>query len=49
MYENNYVITHKESNIEYTGPANVCIEYACLKLAPEFFAGYEREKGVQEV
>lgn len=50
MYENNYVITHKESNIEYTGPANdVCIEYAFLKLAPEFFAGYEREKGVQEV
>ena len=49
MYENNYVITHKESNIEFTGPATVCIEYAFLKLAPEFFAGYEREKGVHEI
>jgi len=45
MYENNYVITHKESNIEFTGPQNVAIEYAFLKLAPEFFAGYERLKG----
>jgi len=45
MYENNYVISHKESNIEFTGPTNVAIEYVFLKLAPEFFAGYEREKG----
>lgn len=45
LYENNYVITHKESNIEWTGPQNVAIEYALLKLAPEFFAGYDREKG----
>ncbi len=45
MYENNYVITHKESNIEFTGPQNVAIEYAFLKLAPEFFAGYDRLKG----
>lgn len=46
LYENNYVITHKESNIEWTGPQNVAIEYAFLKLTPEFFSGYEREKGV---
>ena len=45
MYENNYVITHKESNIEFTGPNDVAIEYAFLKLAPDFFDGYEREKG----
>ena len=45
MYENNYDITHKESNIEFIGPQNVAIEYAFLKLAPEFFAGYERLKG----
>jgi len=45
LYENNYVITHKESNIEWTGPRDVCIEYALLKLAPEFFDGYDREKG----
>lgn len=48
MYENNYVITHKESNIQYTGPDNVCIEYAFLKLAPAFFAGYDRLKGAPE-
>eukprot|EP00985_Skeletonema_marinoi_P019046 scaffold10804_cov129-Skeletonema_marinoi.AAC.1 len=48
MYENKYVITHKESNIEFTGPGNVAIEYAFLKLAPEFFAGYVREKGGPE-
>jgi hypothetical protein len=45
LYENSYVITHKESNIEFTGPENVAIEYALLKLAPEFFAGFDREKG----
>ena len=49
MYENNYVITHKESNIEWTGPSNVAIEYAFLKLSPSFFGGYKREKGFVSV
>ena len=41
MYENNYVIFHKEPNIAYPG----AIEYAFLKLSPEFTAGYKRPKG----
>ena len=36
MYDNDYVIFHKEANIANTGPQNTCIEYSFLKLAPEF-------------
>lgn len=45
MYDNGYVIFHKEANIAYSGPSNLAIEYALLKLAPEFHAGYERMRG----
>jgi len=48
MYTNNYVITHKEANIQFP-QENIrnpwyAIEYAFLKLAPEFWEGHEREK-----
>jgi len=45
IYDNGYVIFGKESNIAYTGPDNVCIEYAMLKLSPLFHQGYTRERG----
>lgn len=48
IYANNYVITHKEPNVAYTGPTDLAIEYALLKLAPEFHAGYDRPKGATE-
>ena len=41
MYENNYVIFHKEPNIAYPG----AIEYAFIKLSPEFSEGFVRPKG----
>ena len=41
MYEHNYVIFHKEPNIAYPG----AIEYAFLKLAPEFSKDIVRAKG----
>ena len=41
MYDNNYVITHKEANIAW-GKA---IEYAFLKLDPLFFEGIMTAKG----
>eukprot|EP00588_Corethron_pennatum_P010073 CAMPEP_0194271106 /NCGR_PEP_ID=MMETSP0169-20130528/4976_1 /TAXON_ID=218684 /ORGANISM="Corethron pennatum, Strain L29A3" /LENGTH=332 /DNA_ID=CAMNT_0039013383 /DNA_START=153 /DNA_END=1148 /DNA_ORIENTATION=+ len=41
MYQNNYVITHKEPNILYPGSA----EYAFLKLSTPFFEGYVRPNG----
>jgi hypothetical protein len=45
MYENNYVIFHKEANIAYSGPRNMAMEFALLKLSPEFHSGYNRAKG----
>ena len=45
LYEHNYVITHKEPNIAYSGPNNLAIEYAFLKLDPAFNHGFERPKG----
>lgn len=42
MYANNYVITHKEPNIAYGGGS--AIEYALLKLTPQFFEGIERKE-----
>mmetsp|Transcript_2170 Transcript_2170/g.3655 ORF Transcript_2170/g.3655 Transcript_2170/m.3655 type:complete len:346 (-) Transcript_2170:210-1247(-) len=45
MYEHDYVITHKEPNIAYSGPKNLAIEYAFLKLDPAFNHGFERPKG----
>jgi len=45
MYENNYVITHKEPNIEYPRAGNwYAVEFAFLKLSPDFFEGHTREK-----
>jgi len=44
MYDNNYVVTHKEPNIAYPLKGGYAIEYAFLKLAPEFFDGIERER-----
>lgn len=41
MYKNNYVITHKEPNIAYGN----AIEYALLKLAPEFSKDIKRPDG----
>eukprot|EP00547_Thalassionema_nitzschioides_P011399 CAMPEP_0194256632 /NCGR_PEP_ID=MMETSP0158-20130606/37112_1 /TAXON_ID=33649 /ORGANISM="Thalassionema nitzschioides, Strain L26-B" /LENGTH=355 /DNA_ID=CAMNT_0038995375 /DNA_START=16 /DNA_END=1080 /DNA_ORIENTATION=+ len=38
MWKHHYVITHKEPNTAYPG----AIEYAFLKLAPEFFEGIYR-------
>ena len=46
LYEQNYVITHKEPNVQWTGPTNLCIEYAFLKLDSSFNHGFERPKGV---
>jgi hypothetical protein len=43
MYRNNYVIFHKESNIQY---APGCVEYGFLKLNRTFFA--ERPKETQQ-
>ena len=45
MYDNDYVITHKEANIEWTNAQGTCIEYAFLKLSPDFHAGLKRMKG----
>ena len=45
LYEQNYVITHKEPNIAYSGPNNLAIEYAFLKLDSSFNDGFERPKG----
>lgn len=46
LYEENYVITHKEPNIAYGG--GYALEFAFLKLAPGFHAGYERERGATQ-
>jgi len=48
MYKNNYVVTHKEPNIMFclksgTSDAAYAIEYAFLKLTPEFFEGIRQE------
>jgi len=43
MYKNNYVITHKEPNIAY--PEGKAIEYAFLKLAPQFSKDIVRPDG----
>eukprot|EP00565_Helicotheca_tamesis_P001191 CAMPEP_0185725932 /NCGR_PEP_ID=MMETSP1171-20130828/2057_1 /TAXON_ID=374046 /ORGANISM="Helicotheca tamensis, Strain CCMP826" /LENGTH=339 /DNA_ID=CAMNT_0028394177 /DNA_START=167 /DNA_END=1186 /DNA_ORIENTATION=- len=39
MWHNHYVITHKEPNI--LSPRG-CVEYAFLKLSPDFFEGIDR-------
>ena len=49
LYEQNYVITHKEPNIAYSGPSNLAIEYAFLKLDPAFNEGFERPKGAASI
>jgi len=46
MYENNYVIFHKEANIAWPAGNGIgAIEYAFLKLAPKFSEGIVRPKG----
>jgi hypothetical protein len=45
LYEQNYVITHKEANVQWTGPFNLAIEYAFLKMDSSFNDGFERPKG----
>jgi hypothetical protein len=45
LYENNYVIFHKEPNIAYSGSKNMAMEFALLKLSPTFHSGYQRAKG----
>lgn len=49
MYEQNYVITHKEPNIAFTGPTSLAIEYAFLKLGPAFNDGFERPKAAASI
>jgi len=47
MYEHNYVIFHKEPNIAFSGGAgDFAMEYAFIKLSPEFFADF-KDKEVQ--
>jgi len=43
IYKNGYVITHKEPNIAY--PAGKAIEFALLKLAPDFSKDIVRPNG----
>jgi len=45
MYKNNYVITHKELNIISIKYKTVCIEYAFLKIAPQFSKDIVRPDG----
>jgi hypothetical protein len=45
LYENDYVIFHKEPNIAWSSGWNMAVEFALLKLSPSFHAGYERAKG----
>ena len=45
LYDNNYVITHKEPNIAFPlGSKEYAIEYAFLKLTDEFFEDIKKEK-----
>ena len=39
MQEAGYVTFHKEPNIKYSGSNMLCVEYAFLKLSPNFFEG----------
>ena len=39
MQEEGYVTFHKEPNIKYSGSNMLCVEYAFLKLSPNFFEG----------
>ena len=45
LYENDYVIFHKEPNIAYSSGKNMAMEFALLKLSKAFFEGFERRKG----
>jgi hypothetical protein len=47
LYENDYVIFHKEANIAWIQNM-VAIEFAFLKLSKDFHSGYHRAKGAAD-